>query len=124
MRKPTPSERAQVEYYLNLDIDDLHVEIGRAVSDRDGVQYAPGTAIAKCREWIESYGPQIQQLICVEWEYCKKRSDKRLKDRVTLIVSIADLIIALGGGIPVLSIATLLFRMGLDDLCGCNSDGD
>jgi hypothetical protein len=117
IREPTPSERAEMEYYLSQDLDSLLITIGR--SQAGGAQFSPETAEAEGRRWFERAKADFRTKICDKWGYCRRRSDERLKDRVTLAVMLTDAIGSCVGAPPLFSIGALLVKMGLDDFCGC-----
>lgn len=118
-RDPTDPERADIEYYEVLELDDLLGLVGRASDPIPGVQYLPEKAKAEGTAWLAGVREPVRRKICSEWGYCRRRSDPRFGDRATLIVAVADLLVGILGGVPAIMAATLLVRMSLDDLCGC-----
>jgi hypothetical protein len=119
IREPSSAERAEMEYYMSLDVDALLVTIGRTSVGAGGFQFSPDTAHKEGERWFEWKKAAFRRLICDQWGYAKRRSHTRLQDRVTLALAIADLICTEVGGPPVFSVAALLVKIGLDDLCGC-----
>lgn len=120
MRNPSAIEKAELEYYLGLDLDSLWLLLGQAVGSREGAQYSPKTAMEKGRNWIDSVRKTLYEKICVKWNYCIKRNNERLKDRYVLGAAVGDLILTAIGGLPTLLVVSILMKMGLDDFCGCD----
>ena len=119
MRAPSPTERSEFEYYDGLSLDALEVFIGRATQVEEGIQLAPETSRDLARRLLSEGREAARRRICMEWDWPGKRQDPRFEDRAQLGVAIADLVVGLFKGPPVLSVAALLMKLGLDQLCGC-----
>ena len=64
---------------------------------------------------------KLYQKICFDFKYCEKRSESHRNDQICLVAGIADAISTLTIGIPTILFVTILFKLGLDAFCGCNS---
>lgn len=70
--------------------------------------------------WFAEQCDHLYSLICEQWDYCKRRNDGHLQDKVQLCAAVADVIASGTIGIPPFSIAVLLVRLGLASFCGCH----
>lgn len=121
MRQPTNLERDQLDYYFSLDIDSLWVALGRTSQEQKGVQFSAETAMHEGKCWFKGMRDKIFEKVCIEGEYCMKMKDDYFKDHYTLAVVVGDLILGVTGSVPVLAVASLLTKIGLDEFCECES---
>lgn len=77
------------------------------------------------KKWVEDSKIQLRNLICVEWDYPKRRDNKEFQDKVGLAAGLADFLISLTLEIPApIATATLLVQMGLDRICDRYLEGE
>lgn len=119
MRNPTPVERSEIDHYLSLDESSLLMHLGRSHPGASGRLFSPPAALAEGERLLSEMRTALHQLICVDWGYCEMRGAPGANDRYALIVAIAELIIRQFPGTPSVVVACLLFRLGLDQFCGC-----
>jgi tetratricopeptide (TPR) repeat protein len=70
--------------------------------------------------WFAEQCRLLENLVCIEWGYCKRRDEAQLEDKVQLCAAVADVVASGTIGIPPFSIAVLLVRLGLSAFCGCD----
>ncbi len=119
LREPTPSERKEFDFYFQLDQDTLFMFIGRSADGGRGILFSPEAAKECGESWWSNIQKDLHDRICIDWEYCKKSNDKRLQEKYTLAVTVADIISSLLIGIPPFAVVSLIMKMGLDKFCDC-----
>ncbi|MDP8205654.1 MAG: hypothetical protein P9L92_03235 [Candidatus Electryonea clarkiae] len=122
MREPSTLEHNEADFYLSQDIDTLMIMLGRSLTKESGAELAPETAKRKAQTWLGSFENEFRRRICDDWGYCEKRKNNRLDKTSILAVSIGDIILSAVGQLPVLNVASILIKMGLEELCGCRKD--
>lgn len=116
-------KKEEIKNYLSKNIEDLYYEIGEAV-------YSPPTTtegvlafitqpdfIKIGKETFKEIKKSLYKTVCDEWNYCEKKD--LYQDEVTLVSIIADVISTSISGVPVVTIATLLVKVRLNNFCGC-----
>lgn len=69
-------------------------------------------------EWFASTKDFLVTLICVEWDYPRKRKSDEYKAAATYVVALAEFFVAQHTKIPSpIALASLLVVKGLDNLC-------
>ena len=72
--------------------------------------------------WLNSRKDQLYELICVQGDYCKFVHENGNAEKMEIFAAVGDLIASVFGALPVFTVATLLVKYVLDDLCGCNKE--
>lgn len=93
-------------------------DIARAIPGQ-GHFYADLTVRLFSVLWFAEQCDYLDTLICKQWDYCRRRDEEQLQDKVQLCAAVADVIASSTIGIPPFSIAVLLVRLGLASFCGC-----
>ncbi len=125
MRQPTDEERRMIERYLADDEDNLYFGLAyaRLREEYPTSMFSLDIEATKRagRKFWRGIDQSLQQKLCGEWELCKKIDDPKLEDKVTLVVSIADVITASAIGLPVPAtlIAAIVVRIGARKFCSC-----
>ena len=112
------SDHRQIERLLELDVDDLYGLLPAYDAEQEGV-FSPEEWNKAGRAIFESLKGRIHEKICVEWDFCKKRTAQQYQDNITLVASVADVLAALSTGIPPFVIAALVVKIGLTHFCRC-----
>lgn len=68
---------------------------------------------------IENNHQQIHDVICGEWQYCKKQSDPRFQDISSLIYAVAGCLTIVFPVSCVVPVAGIMCKLGLDRFCAC-----
>lgn len=101
-----------------LTKDELLSEFGSAILDND--YYGKADFLKRAKEWLIEKEGRIYKAICAEDRYPtlkKKVSENELFEAYMLL---ADTWLAEEfSGIPLLTLAKLIFMEGLDTYCGC-----
>lgn len=109
----------QIHFYLSLENNELFAILPQYHPEYSD-HFLGSAEKTKIGEKIyNELKSSLYRKICGEWDYCKKQSDKKYQDKVTLIAGIADIIVSLCGSIPPITVATIAFKLGLSNLCGC-----
>jgi len=124
--------REKIESLLCADeyevLGNLYEEVTGTKAPGDVARHKPGhgyiyydlTVRLFAALWFAEQREHLETVICREWDYCKRRNDFALQDRVQLCAAVADVIAGSTIGIPPFSIAVLLVRLGLASFCGCD----
>jgi len=110
--------RSEIEDLLRLSEDHLLAQLGEAVQPR-GVGEKLSDLVGRGRATLDRIRGDLQRIVCVEWDFCSKRSDPSLNDDISLATAICDLISAACGILPVTTVAVLLVKRGLTEFCDC-----
>ena len=81
---------------------------------------------ATARENVLQYRQVLHETLCVEWDWCKKRSDYS-GEGSTLVIAVADCLLTAVSALPLplTAIATYLVKHRvLDELCECDDTND
>jgi hypothetical protein len=119
VRRPSESERRELERLLAADEDELYVLLAQTDPATGGALFAPGEARRVGRLRFDQLLEPVRQRICVEWDYCARRHDPELSDAVTLAAAVMDVISTVVGGIPAATVAALVIKRGLSSVCAC-----
>jgi hypothetical protein len=105
------SYRLAAQRYLARDLDDLLSELA---------SYYP-TPREGGREVFQRIRKRLHQKICVEWDYCTKRRSPTWQDQIDLVVAVSDTLVGLklGAPVPVVLVAAILVKIGLNNFCNC-----
>jgi hypothetical protein len=111
------SNAAEVERLLALSEEELLAELGAALVGPD-VHGLP-EAITTAREWLERKRGLLYQAVCAEdrWPKLAQTLDKYEMHKIVIIVADTWLKPRFAN-LPVLNIATILVKQGLDYYCG------
>jgi hypothetical protein len=109
---------------LNSDIDTLYASIGYfCISNKQLGMAPPGRpfCLELGKAWIHDKGNDLRDTICndsnIRRYFQENESEKDRKDAVLLI---ADLIVAICGGIPAVYVAALIVKIGLKEWCNAS----
>ncbi len=108
----------------SMSIHDLYEELGRALIAPETPTVSPvprQAAVERGQLFIATSREKLKQKICVEWDYCNKRSS--YGNIQTLVYAISP-IISTEVGVPIATaiiVAMILVKMGLDHFCDCPS---
>lgn len=112
-------QRRVIEKYLSLREDDLLLAIFDYASDEETFEFsAEGQRAAGLRIFNRLRG-RLYEIVCVEWNYCRRRHDPDLQDTIALVAAVSDIIVSACGMIPSVLISVLLVKKGLNNFCGC-----
>jgi len=119
------SDRKIVEDYLNCNIEDIELSIGRIVlasksSDENGMYPAwinSTDAKETCEKFIESISEKLKKRICYDHDLSSVKSQEALNDNIQIALAIATLIEDISGVVQPLMLAALLVKKGIDKLC-------
>jgi len=114
-----PDARSLAERYLAMTEEDLFSLIPSHLPEYRETRFSPSGQVAAGRSFYERQLPTLHQHVCVRWKYCERRHDPDLKDTVTLVAAVADVIAASIGSAPPFVIAALLVKKSLNLVCGC-----
>lgn len=112
-----PDEQ-EVSRYLDMSEDELFREIGRALEPPDGrhgqeaIRGAPWRT--RGQQWFEDHKQEIRTSICGNQAV---KVSARKEDRISLVSNICDCLLATRGWPPVLSVAALVVRCGIKEIC-------
>ena len=98
----------------NLEIEELLASIGSDLSVHQALPLNKKQLVEKGRRWFEANLKKFRATICnsVAAEHIINASDE-----ATLIASISDLIAGLCVGVSPVTVATILVKLGLKNLC-------
>jgi hypothetical protein len=113
-----PESRKQIAEFLSLDEKDLYSILG-AYSAAEGTLFSPEGQVNAGRRYFSSIRDRLHQKICTEWKLCAKIDDPRWDDGVQLTAALGDLVSVVAGGVPPLTIASLIVKIGVRTFCGC-----
>jgi hypothetical protein len=119
MAELTDAQRRRVEQYLSLDVDDLMSLIPPYLQGNEQYAYAPQGMVSAGWEHFEDLKSAITPLLCDKWSLCKKIKSAQYNDALTLINAMADVISVHSGFVPPFLISTIVFKMGVRQLCKC-----
>lgn len=113
-----------IEQYLNTDIDNLLVTAGRILAvykeDKD-VSIASSetrkSAIERTKVFLEEKKMELQQKLCVEMKIIERIETNQYTSNIELITVIADAIANSAVMFPPFTLAVILFKKGLHNLC-------
>ena len=109
----------QIERLMELDVDALYSLLPAYDAAQEGTVFSREEWNKAGRAIFESLKGRIDEKICVEWDFCKKRTAQQYQDNITLVASVADVLAALSTGIPPFVIAALVVKIGLTHFCRC-----
>lgn len=115
-------QKVVIESYLASSEADIERSVGRILLSREQ-GFTPAAAddellMERVRVYLRNKLPIFRQRICVEWDLNRRLRDSEFADNAEIVAAIADLIAPLVGVPPAAMIATLLFKKGLNQLCG------
>jgi hypothetical protein len=107
------------------DIDTLLATIGYHISNAE-LGVAPNdkqTLIEKGRLWLQNHTTELQEQICsnTKVQSLLRVGDDENNDVHELIIVVIDIIAAIYVGVPAVSVAVLLVKIGLRRWCNVNS---
>jgi hypothetical protein len=116
LRPVTEKEAKTINRLASLDEPALYTELGQEIGT-----FAPGEAPETAgRGWVARRVDQIHDRICRQGDYCNFIKTHRNAQAVEIIASLSDLLTTIAGGLPVYTLATLVFKFGLNEFCHCD----
>jgi len=109
---------AQCREFDALDSDTL---ASLLVDDLPGLGVEDESKKARAQRgltWFKMQREKLRSYICNHPEYLRVKKCEKTLTRLTIIVSIADILLSTYGVIPACAIATLIVRERLEVLCG------
>lgn len=73
----------------------------------------------KGKKIFKELTPQLFKVICMKWQYCKKKDKSIFIDKLELVCLISDSIIGYCGNFPPITISAIIVKMGLSKFCKC-----
>lgn len=115
---------SQVESYM----EDEEACLQDWYSDYRRLKAIPGEPVGKrpslneMREaflsWLQQHREQLINLICVEWDFSRRRKEESFQNRVFLAAALADFLLSAAVTLPApITTSVLLVKTGLDELC-------
>jgi hypothetical protein len=119
MDEMTEAQRLRVEKYLSLDTNALVSLIPPYLEAYDRTAFSP--ELQEKAGWLEfeKLKAKLVPILCVQWDLCRKIKSEQFKDSITLIGAIADVIAAHSGFVPPFLASTIIFKMGVRQICNC-----
>jgi hypothetical protein len=114
-----PQTGKEILEYLSLEEEDLYSILG-AYSAPPGTVFAPSGQIKAGRRYFSSIRDHLHQKICGEWNLCAKIADPRWDDGVQLAAALGDVVSTVAVGVPPLTIASLIVKIGARSFCRCS----
>lgn len=108
----------------SMSTHDLYEELGRALVSPEtpiGGPVPKQVAVERGQLFLATSREKLKTKICVEWDYCSKRSSY---GSVQALVYAVSPLISSEVGVPAATaiiVAMILVRMGLDHFCNCPS---
>lgn len=115
MNKFDESELARV---LDLDDKALLAELGASLAGPLAAPMPKHEAIRRAKAWLKDKRADLVSTVCTSrriQELCN--TEDSLSNRSTLVLAVADLVMTVIGNLPVLTVAALLVREGLNSIC-------
>jgi len=113
------TDRADLKRLASLDEEQLYVTLARNDPANADVMFSPDEARETGRRTFERLQEPMRQRLCVEWDYCARRQSSDFGDAISLTAAVADMLVTVLGGIPAGTVATLVVKKGLSQLCDC-----
>ncbi|GGN43903.1 hypothetical protein FHR83_008040 [Actinoplanes campanulatus] len=107
-----------IERLLLVDEDDLLAQIGRDIAGASARSEPRAHLIKMARDWLSINSVQFRDAICANpaVRAAMKLSPGRER-QLASVVAVSDVLASVLIGIPVVTIAVLLVRNGIDGLC-------
>lgn len=112
---------------LDADIGTLYAVIGHSVELRT-LGIAPtdrATLVASGERWLRGHLDALQSRVCgnATLQGVAIRPDADTSDNVNAVAAVIDTIVSLCNGVPVVSVATLVLKVGLREFCRRDGGG-
>lgn len=117
-----PKQRAEILQYLSLEEKQLFSILGAYA--KEGSLFSPEGQAEAGKHFFESIRRRLVELVCDQWSACKKMKDPRFDDTVTLVSTLGDVVASIAVGVPPLTIAVLITKIGVRTLCSCESESN
>ena len=112
-------ERAEIEKLLSLDADGLYSLLPAYSPKYEETLFCPDGQLEAGKNIFDELKRGLYEKVCVEWEYCKKKSLDQYQDPVVLVSAIGDVVSTAITGIPPFVVSALLVKIGLSRFCEC-----
>jgi len=119
MAELTDAQRRRVEQYLSLETDDLVSLIPPFLPDYQHSMFSPEGQEAAGWKEFNKLKDTLTHVLCVQWGLCHRIKSDQFKDAIDLISAMADVIAVHSGFVPPFLASTILFKMGVRQLCKC-----
>jgi hypothetical protein len=119
MAELTAEQRRRVQQYLSLDTDNLVALIPTHLPAYQGAMFSPSGQTEVGWKEFNKLKSTLSQVLCVQWGLCHRIKSEQFKDAISLISAMADVIAVHSGFVPPFLASTIIFRMGVRQLCNC-----
>jgi hypothetical protein len=111
-----------IQFLMKQNIDQLYSSLADHDPDYSRKLFSRREKIGFGIEILNRYQETLHKNICLEWKYCYKIRNSNFNDSVLLIATIADVVSGSIGILPPFTIATILFKIGLNKFCACKGE--
>lgn len=110
-------DKTDLNRLFKLEINELYAEFAQDIGDL-GVMDDIKEAVDN---WLSQRRTKLYNLICIQNKYCEFISVRKNASQLEIAGAVADIIAPLCmGGLPINTLAVLLVRTYLYNLCQCN----
>jgi hypothetical protein len=117
LREVPEKEKQRIERLENLSLDDLYTEFGQQI----GSLGATKDAKEQVSRYLEQKRQDLHKIICLEGNYCVFIKENKSAKFIDISAAIADLLAPYFAAIPVNTLAVLVVRTIISDLCNCEN---
>ncbi|WP_145243474.1 hypothetical protein [Urbifossiella limnaea] len=105
----------EIARLLSLSQDEIYLEIGRQLTGREAFPTPPVHLIARARRWATE---RLAQAVCSSDKLkVLSRQDVPTQEVILSISAVLDVVSHVLGGVPALTAAVLIARVGLHNFC-------
>ncbi|MBZ5516728.1 MAG: hypothetical protein LAN62_18140 [Acidobacteriia bacterium] len=105
---------------LALSEDSLLEELGASIITTEGLDLRdlkPEELRQRAEQWLDLHSAKIAQTICKDWKFSEKIREPKFQDRLNLAAAIADVVSGIWVNVSPFSLAALLVKRGIEELC-------
>jgi hypothetical protein len=111
-----------IQYLLDLDIDQLYSVLASEMPGYQGEMFSPQDQTKLGERIFHDLKERIYHTICIEYRFCERINDEHLKDSIALVAVLSEWLISRYTGFPVVTLATILVKIGIAEFCRCSSE--
>jgi hypothetical protein len=115
LREVPEKEKTRIEQLENLSLDDLYTEFGQQIGSLGQI----GDAKDQVIKYLEQSRQDLYKIICLEGDYCTFIKENRSANAIGIYAAMADLLAPYFAAIPVNTLAVLVVKTMINDLCNC-----
>ena len=119
IRDINEAERQEIAKYLMLDEQWLYSLIPPYLPEYERAFFESEGQIKAGRKKFEEMRQNLHEVICEDFDICRKIDDPVLNDTLNLVVVIGDVISATIVGIPPFLLASIVVKIGVRNFCNC-----